>query len=337
MFKLIKILLKFFIPFFIVFMIITSILSAILMSTGNIIKDFEFNKEVEACRTLVEQYSIPILEENGISKSKQDGFVDLFLSMIQVHADYNIKIGTDPMNIFYHKKHDKHCTYCVNNRCTNKQHSIQSGIKFVSTNFKKLNVKSIKDEDKIKESLAMYFDDIEPNAIHISSKQYATLVYNYYISISQAGISDINGSDIVQVAKYYADKKQNGAIFQSKYGYGRDAAWCTLFCMYCADKVGLSREVAPLHPYVPTVVDNFQAKGQYHSASSGYTPKAGDFVILFGQGHIGIVAGRKGNTLYTIEGNRSFGGTYSNSTSFVGSYSDQTVRGVTGYCTYNRK
>ena len=206
------------------------------------------------------------------------------------------------------------------------------GIKYFSNDLKDFNVKKVDDEKKIKLALETYYNDITPNVIKLSSSNYATKVLNYYDIYMTGG----GYSDLVKVALKYAQRKERGTIFQEKYGFPRTAEWCTLFCMYCADKVKLSRKVAPLDTYVPTVVSKFQSKGQYKSSSSGYIPKPGDFIILYGHGHIGMVWKTKGSIAYTIEGNRHWGGLYNASTSFVDIYS-MSITSADGYCTYKRK
>lgn len=296
----------------------------------HIVNSFSFDTQVEEYREETTKEVEQKLKDVGINKTESESFTTIILSMIQVHHDNNVLIIQDPMNIFSHQRHKKNsCTKCLN-KCIDSSHSLKLGIKYIFEEFETNNVKNSKDVNKIKTSLENYFNSIEDNVIRLTGRQYANRVIDYFNSYN----SSTDSSALIRTALKYVG--ENGARFQSKYGLSRRDAWCTLFCMYCADEVHLSRSVAPLSTYVPTVMANFKARGQFHYATSGYLPKAGDFIILFGDGHIGIVYRVVGNVVYTIEGNRLHGGLYTCATSMVEVFHDQTITSATGYCTYKR-
>ena len=95
--------------------------------------------------------------------------------------------------------------------------------------------------------------------------------------------------------------------YKYKNWYGMDDNWCAMFVSYCADQCGfLDKGIMPKTASVAVSKQWYIDKEEYHSADSGYIPKAGD-VIIFGNGmsHTGIVTDydEETKTITTIEGN----------------------------------
>lgn len=123
-----------------------------------------------------------------------------------------------------------------------------------------------------------------------------------------AGSSGTGGSgdaaSFVAVARSQLGYKESPGNI-NKYGAwaGNDgAAWCVYFVCWCADQSGAP--VPTGYGYVGDMTAYFQARGQYRTVASGYTPKAGDLMIQ-GTRHIGIVTGATRSSVQTIEGNCS--------------------------------
>jgi len=87
------------------------------------------------------------------------------------------------------------------------------------------------------------------------------------------------------------------------------AQWCAMFVSWCADQVGVPRDV--IKPYASCWygLEDLKTRAEYHEASSGYEPKPGDiFFHKFrsdGSGHTGLVVKVEEGQIYTIEGNIS--------------------------------
>lgn len=91
--------------------------------------------------------------------------------------------------------------------------------------------------------------------------------------------------------------------------------WCAMFVAYCADHAGVPQDVIPRYASCTSYRDWFKNKGQWHSRSSGYSPKKGDLIIFDwstdkggrdgNPDHIGIVVSNDGSRVHTIEGNTS--------------------------------
>ncbi len=146
---------------------------------------------------------------------------------------------------------------------------------------------------------------------------------------------------IVSVAKNEVGYVSGGSY--SKYGewYGYQGAWCTYFALWCYNQAGnaystkLYGTVTPNGGNCNSMISWFENKGRYYSRSSGYTPKAGDFIFFDWSGngssqHIGIVNYVSGSTVYTIEGNCS-GAVKAKSYSPGGSYPYASTSAIMGY------
>lgn len=84
-------------------------------------------------------------------------------------------------------------------------------------------------------------------------------------------------------------------------------AWCHAFASWCGVQAGAANQV-PITAGCYEGVQWFKNRGLFHYRSSGYIPKAGDYIYFdwYGNGtydHVGIVNYVKGGKVYTIEGN----------------------------------
>ena len=89
------------------------------------------------------------------------------------------------------------------------------------------------------------------------------------------------------------------------YPYG---AWCAMFVSFCLYYAGIPKEVFPYDSGTINWVDTLKNLGMFGDALT-YEPVPGDIVFFdFDDGradHVGIVRKVDGDTLYTIEGNRT--------------------------------
>ena len=115
--------------------------------------------------------------------------------------------------------------------------------------------------------------------------------------------------DIVNIAlsqKGY--KKNNGTVYGAWYDSIKgtnftNSAWCAMFVSWCANQAGIDQNILTYRSYVPDMVKDFQSRGQWQNRN--YIPSRGDIIIVNSSGHVGIVTGVSGNTVYTIEGNKT--------------------------------
>ena len=339
------------IPFLIILIFLFICIVIILQENQNDIQaNFQFSNEVEECREVVNKYSTKYLHEyldiDKNSYAEIDNFNNLFLSQIQVHYDNEVNIGKDSMYISNYSTHYNNCAICNKHECKNKENSIDYGIKRMCLIFKNNDVKKMdnKNLNDIKYSFEQYFNNREDNKnlfkiSSITSSKYASDILNYYdmyiLSQQDSSSDEIVGKGRNSMIKYALSQVGTGGSASWKYNGVSSGHWCTYFAIMCAGKAQLKEATSLLHPYVPTVVHNFSTKGLYKSKSSGYKAKAGDFVIRYGNSHIGIVISRKGNAIETVEGNTGgigSGATFWNS-SKVNHYYNVTY-GIDGYCTY---
>lgn len=119
---------------------------------------------------------------------------------------------------------------------------------------------------------------------------------------------------IIEIAKREIGYKEQGKN-QTKYGewYGMQDEWCNIFVSWCATQAGVPEDIIPKMAYVPSTANWFDSKGQYKNSKAfggNYIPQAGDIVLFdynrnTDSDHVGFVEKVEGNTLYTIEGNKS--------------------------------
>lgn len=141
--------------------------------------------------------------------------------------------------------------------------------------------------------------------------------------------------DIVNVAlsqKGY--KKSGGTVYGAWYDSIKgtnyvNQAWCAMFVSWCANQAGIDQNILTYRSYVPDMVSDFQSKGQWHDRN--YTPSRGDIIIVNGSGHVGIVTGVSGSTVYTIEGNKTSLGSACGTDSYTIGSSYITGYGVPNY------
>lgn len=140
--------------------------------------------------------------------------------------------------------------------------------------------------------------------------------------------------DIVNVAlsqKGY--KKSGGTVYGAWYDSIKgtnftNSAWCAMFVSWCANQSGIDQDILTYRSYVPDMVTDFKNRGQWYDRN--YTPSRGDIIIVNSSGHVGIVTGVSGSTVYTIEGNKTSLGSACGTDSYTigSSY-------ITGYGTPN--
>jgi len=141
--------------------------------------------------------------------------------------------------------------------------------------------------------------------------------------------------DIVNVAlsqKGY--KKSGGTVYGAWYDSIKgtnyvNQAWCAMFVSWCANQAGIDQNVLTYRSYVPDMVSDFKSKGQWHDRN--YTPSRGDIIIVNSSGHVGIVTGVSGRTVYTIEGNKTSLGSACGTDSYTIGSSYITGYGVPNY------
>ena len=79
------------------------------------------------------------------------------------------------------------------------------------------------------------------------------------------------------------------------YELGADGTWATDCGKLFSDSV-LQAFGKDVPRYVPSIIDAARAAGAWHDAGDGYTPKAGDGVVVLGDNHIVISDGKGGYT-----------------------------------------
>lgn len=101
-----------------------------------------------------------------------------------------------------------------------------------------------------------------------------------------------------------------GRPFWQYYGFTERVEWCACFVHWCMHHTPYTASRYPTtanNAYCQTVADNFRSMGQW--GNRGYTDVvAGDTIFFDWEGdghtdHIGLVIGRSGSTVYTVEGN----------------------------------
>lgn len=116
---------------------------------------------------------------------------------------------------------------------------------------------------------------------------------------------------IVEVAKGEEGVAETGDNV-TKYGqwFGSYDEWCATFISWCAYQSNVSTSVIPRTDGVGAMRVFFQDRNAYYSSYSqgGNTrPNIGDIFFQYGSasspGHVGIVVGIDGNTIYVVDGN----------------------------------
>lgn len=132
---------------------------------------------------------------------------------------------------------------------------------------------------------------------------------------SAAGLNSVGGGSGEASGVLAAANAQLGKA----YSLGADGTWATDCGKLFADSVKetFGKDVPR---YVPSIMDAAAAAGAWHSAGDGYTPQAGDGVVVLGDNHIVISDGNGG---------------YTGANSSTGVVAKQSVEGdfgaVTGY------
>ncbi len=116
--------------------------------------------------------------------------------------------------------------------------------------------------------------------------------------------------EIIEIAKSQLDYRE-GPNNDTKYGdwYGMpNQPWCAMFVSWCANQVGISSEVIQPFAYCPTGYNWFRNKGE--GTRDHIRPEKGDIIFFIWSGnstpdHVGLVEYVEGDTVHTIEGNRS--------------------------------
>lgn len=174
----------------------------------------------------------------------------------------------------------------------------------------------------------------------------------FFISGCISGSSTgVGNGDIVQTALSQVGTTETpvNQVMYNDWYYGHhvggiDYPWCAAFVSWCADQNGyIASGIVPKSASCSGYRDFYSVRGEFHLASSGYVPKAGDFVLFSsgsypqGGAHIGIVISCDGSRIYTVEGNTSNdqgfnpdgGGVWTKSHAFVAGTS---TSGIWGYC-----
>lgn len=105
-------------------------------------------------------------------------------------------------------------------------------------------------------------------------------------------VSGVNSSAVGQaVSVLDAANEQLGKAYE----LGADGTWATDCGKLFSDSV-LQAFGKDVPRYVPSIMDAARAAGAWHDAGDGYTPKAGDGVVVLGDNHIVISDGAGGYT-----------------------------------------
>ena len=139
--------------------------------------------------------------------------------------------------------------------------------------------------------------------------------------MSEVELTGDHHRDLVTVAESqlgYQESKQNIAWtgefegghynrYGAWYGYPY-GAWCAMFVSFCLYYAGIPSDVFPYDSGTINWVDTLKTLGMFGDAET-YEPVPGDIVFFdYDNGradHVGIVRKVDGDTLYTIEGNRT--------------------------------
>ena len=118
--------------------------------------------------------------------------------------------------------------------------------------------------------------------------------------------------ELLDVAKReigYKEGKNNDTKYGKWYGLNYNS-WCAMFVSWCVNQAKISTSIVPKFASCSQGVKLFKEKNQFKD--SKYTPRAGDLIFFEWNGnkadgadHVGIVEKVEGNTITTIEGNRS--------------------------------
>ncbi len=136
------------------------------------------------------------------------------------------------------------------------------------------------------------------------------------VSMTASAVTQSQMQSTVLSIAYDEIGYREGPGSYTKYGewYGWQGAWCTTFVLWCFHKAGQRLGVKMYSVIIPSggncnsMISWFQNRGEYHSRSSGYSPKKGDLIFFDwshngSAQHVGIVNYTAGGTVYTIEGN----------------------------------
>ena len=155
---------------------------------------------------------------------------------------------------------------------------------------------------------AFAYDDNYPNT-YINTGNYVNDLIG--VARTQIGYRELDPSTGNPVAT-------NGPAGYTKYGdsFGAPTGeWCAYFVSWCAREAEIPTSVMPQLGNCAAMVKWYETYSVFHTASSGYIPKAGDLVFINWEGgatakHVGIITGVSGDRLYTIEGNTGVGRGY---------------------------
>lgn len=150
----------------------------------------------------------------------------------------------------------------------------------------------------------------------VSSYAYADYYPNTHRNTGN-NIEDIVGVAKTQIGYTELDTSTGLPISpDDDYGYTKYGAsfgepcghWCAYFVSWCAGQAGIPSSVVPRLGNCGAIIRWFTSRNCFCYRSSGYVPKAGDFVLYdwdcgTSPDHIGLVTGCDGSTFYTIEGN----------------------------------
>lgn len=133
------------------------------------------------------------------------------------------------------------------------------------------------------------------------------------------GMDDLSGVDFINGSRPSGQKvidlalsqvgQQGGEPYWRHMGFNSRVEWCACFVDWCMRNSGIgdSYPTTSNNAYCPTLVDWFRNNGRW--GNNGYTDLVAGDAIFFdwdGDGvsdHIGLVIGRDGSTVYTVEGN----------------------------------
>lgn len=120
---------------------------------------------------------------------------------------------------------------------------------------------------------------------------------------------------VAKAASQIGYKESPAGSNKTKYGswYGMNGQpWCDMFVSWCGAQIGEADAVGKF-AYTPYHASFFKKRGRWIGRNG--TPIAGDIVFFARKGticHVGIVTGRSGGKVLTIEGNTSQSGSQDN-------------------------
>lgn len=121
-------------------------------------------------------------------------------------------------------------------------------------------------------------------------------------------VSNASAQKIVQLALQQVGN--SGEKYQTAAGLSTVDAWCAAFCQWLLNQCNILPENVGASLCADDWAEAAQKKGYIQMASSGYTPKAGDFMflnynndVLADITHICIVVSVDGNSITTVDGN----------------------------------